>query len=69
MRERDKVAGHTRFFGRAGDSMKALGRILVTALLVGVVGYQGPMLGIFITGPLGFLVGLGIGCAREMRRT
>ncbi len=29
---------------------------------------QGPLLGIFITGPAGFLVGLGYGVVREVRR-
>ncbi len=29
---------------------------------------QGPLLGIFITGPLGFVVGLGVGIWKELRR-
>ena len=29
---------------------------------------QGPLLGIFITGPLGFVIGMGIGVWREARR-
>jgi len=30
---------------------------------------QGPLLGIFITGPLGFVLGLGWGVFRETQRT
>jgi hypothetical protein len=57
-------------------------RALGPALLVGGIGFaagffgpmilapganQGPMLGIFITGPVGFLLGLGFGIVREVR--
>lgn len=46
------------------------------ALLVGVIGpivwtpeaNQGPLLGIFIVGPLGFCVGAVVGFIRELRR-
>ena len=58
-------------------------RVLVTAAVVGGVAFaagffgpliftpeanQGPLLGIFITGPLGFVFGMGIGVWREARR-
>lgn len=58
-------------------------RVLTTAAVVGgicfAVGFvgpiifkpeanQGPLLGIFITGPLGFVFGMGIGVWREARR-
>ncbi len=58
-----------------------VGRALRPALLLGAIGFaggffgpivfapdanQGPLLGIFITGPLGFLLGLGWGIFREM---
>ena len=59
-------------------------RVLTTACLVGLIGFcvgfigpmvltpganQGPMLGEFITGPLGFVAGLIIGWWREKTRT
>lgn len=59
-----------------------LRRALSPALRVGGIGFaagffgpmilapganQGPMLGIFITGPVGFLLGLGFGIVREVR--
>lgn len=58
-------------------------RVLMTAAVVGGVAFaagffgpiiftpeanQGPLLGIFITGPLGFVIGMGIGVWREARR-
>jgi hypothetical protein len=58
-------------------------RVLMTAVVVGGVAFaagffgpiiftpeanQGPLLGIFITGPLGFVFGMGIGVWREARR-
>jgi len=58
-------------------------RVLRTAMVVGGVAFaagffgpillapganQGPLLGIFITGPLGFVVGLAWGVWREIRR-
>jgi len=58
-------------------------RVLRTAMVVGGVAFaagffgpillapganQGPLLGIFITGPLGFAVGLAWGVWREIRR-
>ena len=63
--------------------MQSTLRILRTAMLVGGVAFaagffgpivlapdanQGPLLGIFITGPLGFAVGLALGLWREFRR-
>lgn len=59
-------------------------RILKTACFIGFLGFlagfigpviltpganQGPLLGIFITGPLGFVLGLGVGWWREKLRT
>ena len=64
--------------------MKTLGRLLVPAFVLGGIGFiagffgpilltpeanQGPLLGIFITGPLGFVFGLGWGVFRESQRT
>jgi hypothetical protein len=58
-------------------------RVLLTGAVVGGIAFaagffgpiiltpeanQGPLLGIFITGPLGFVFGLGIGVWREARR-
>ena len=58
-------------------------RVLATASVVGAVSFaagffgpiiftpeanQGPLLGIFFTGPLGFVLGIGIGVWREARR-
>ncbi|MEX0922275.1 MAG: hypothetical protein WDZ84_05830 [Rhodovibrionaceae bacterium] len=63
--------------------MFALLRVLGTALLLGLIGFvlgffgpmllaqdanQGPLLGIFITGPGGLLLGLVVGVIRELRR-
>jgi uncharacterized membrane protein len=63
--------------------MMAVLRVLGTAAIVGFLAFlagffgpmilasdanQGPMLGIFITGPLGFLVGIVVGVWREWRR-
>jgi membrane protein DedA with SNARE-associated domain len=63
--------------------MNTFGRILKPALIVWAiafsVGYfgpiywapeanQGPLLGIFVTGPIGFFVGLAWGIYREWRR-
>lgn len=62
--------------------MNAFLRIMGMACLVGLIGFvvgffgpilvtpeanQGPLLGIFITGPLGFLLGLLIGGWRERK--
>ena len=64
--------------------MKTFGRILKPSVILGAVAFavgffgpiiwapganQGPLLGIFITGPLGFVVGLGWGVFRETQRT
>lgn len=63
--------------------MGSLLRILGTGLLLGLIGFvlgffgpmilnpsgnQGPLLGIFITGPGGLLLGLVVGLVRELRR-
>jgi hypothetical protein len=63
--------------------MMAFLRILWTAAIIGLVSFlagffgpmilasdanQGPMLGIFITGPLGFLAGIFVGIWREWQR-
>ncbi len=63
--------------------MMAILRVLWTAIVIGFICFsagffgpmifaqdanQGPMLGIFITGPLGFLAGIGVGIWREWRR-
>ncbi len=48
-------------FGLAGFLLGYVGPILLTA-----DANQGPLLGIFITGPLGFLVGLVVGAIRTM---
>ena len=64
--------------------MNTFGRILRPAVILGTIAFaagffgpmiwapdanQGPLLGIFITGPLGFVVGLGWGVFRETQRT
>ena len=64
--------------------MNPLFRVLKPAIILGgiawAVGFfgpimwapdanQGPLLGIFVTGPLGFVVGLAWGIFREMQRT
>ncbi len=72
-------------YGAFGDRWRGVARrSLGPALLVGGIGFaagffgpmlfapdadQGPLLGIFITGPAGFLVGLIYGVVREVRRT
>jgi len=58
-------------------------RVFMHALVVGAIGFaagffgpiiftpeanQGPLLGIFVTGPLGFALGMGLGVWREARR-
>ena len=63
--------------------MKPLVRILRPAFILGVIGFaagffgpilfapqanQGPLLGIFITGPMGFMFGLILGIFRESQR-
>jgi hypothetical protein len=63
--------------------MSSLRRVFVTALVVGAAAFaagffgpilltpeanQGPLLGIFVTGPLGFVAGLAWGLFRELRR-
>lgn len=63
--------------------MKNLATILLTAVVLGGLGFaagffgpillapeanQGPLLGIFITGPLGFVLGLGLGLWRVRSR-
>ena len=64
--------------------MNTFGRILKPAVILGVIAFavgffgpiiwapdanQGPLLGIFITGPLGFAVGFAYGVFREVQRT
>ena len=64
-------------------TVRLIGSIVVYAVILGVIGFvlgfhgpmiltpdanQGPLLGIFITGPLGVLLGIGIGCFRAFRR-
>ena len=64
--------------------MNTFGRILKPAVILGTIAFaagffgpmiwapdanQGPLLGIFITGPLGCVVGLGWGVFRETKRT
>jgi hypothetical protein len=72
-------------YGAFGDRWRGtVGRAVRPALIVGAIGFavgffgpmilkpdanQGPMLGIFITGPLGFLIGLIYGIVREGKRT
>ncbi|MEX2530015.1 MAG: hypothetical protein WD960_04515 [Gemmatimonadota bacterium] len=68
-------------FGTSGPAARIARRIFGPALLLGGLGFvlgffgpmilapdanQGPMLGIFITGPMGFVLGLGIGVVREL---
>jgi hypothetical protein len=75
------VALGYRAIGERGRGI--VSRAMKTAFIVGGVGFligfvgpvivtpeanQGPLLGIFFTGPLGFLVGLLWGIAREWRR-
>jgi hypothetical protein len=63
------------------NGLRAVGRIATWAFAIGVVCFsvgffgpmifapganQGPLLGILITGPLGFLGGLGVGVLREI---
>jgi hypothetical protein len=63
--------------------MRNFWRILLPAFILGGIGFiagffgpiyftpeanQGPLLGIFITGPLGFVLGLGWGVFRETQR-
>jgi len=60
-----------------------LTRVFMHAVVVGAIGFaagffgpiifapeanQGPLLGIFITGPLGFVFGMGLGVWRESSR-
>ena len=67
--------------GREGLRLR---RAVAPALVLGGIGFaagffgpiiftpeanQGPLLGIFITGPLGFVIGLVYGIVRECRRT
>ena len=64
--------------------MGAAGRVFKWVMLCWLVGFipgffgpivfapganQGPLLGIFVTGPIGAMVGLGLGLWREWRRT
>ena len=71
-------------YGAFGDRWRSAARRAVTpALIVGGIGFaagffgpmvfrpdanQGPLLGIFITGPIGFLAGLAYGVIRELTR-
>jgi hypothetical protein len=65
-------------------SLSVLMRVLLHAVVVGFIAFaagffgpiilapeanQGPLLGIFFTGPLGFVLGMGLGVWRESRRT
>jgi hypothetical protein len=70
--------------GAFGDQWRGIAiRILAPALILGGIGFalgffgplivapqanQGPLLGIFITGPCGFVIGLAFGVVREMLR-
>ncbi len=72
-------------YGAFGPRWRGIvGRAVRPALLIGAAGFalgffgpmllapdanQGPLLGIFITGPLGFLVGLAWGIGKEWRRS
>jgi hypothetical protein len=72
-------------YGTFGDRWRGIvRRALRPALIVGGIGFaagffgpmilkpeanQGPMLGIFITGPIGFLVGLIFGAFKEWSHT
>jgi len=72
-------------YGAAGPRWRgAARRALGPALLLGGIGFaagffgpmilkpsanQGPLLGIFITGPMGFVLGLAYGVMRERRRS
>jgi hypothetical protein len=72
-------------YGAFGDRWRGIvGRAIRPALMVGGMGFaagffgpmilkpdanQGPMLGIFITGPIGFVVGLIYGVVRERTRS
>lgn len=75
------LAALALMFGMSGPAARIARRIFGPALILGGIGFvvgfvgpiiltpdanQGPMLGIFITGPLGFVVGLGIGVVREL---
>jgi hypothetical protein len=71
-------------YGAFGERWRtAARRAVVPALIVGGIGFaagffgpmvfrpdanQGPLLGIFITGPIGFLAGLAYGVIRELAR-
>ena len=71
-------------YGLLGQRARGVvGRAMAPALMLGGIGFaagffgpiiftpeanQGPLLGIFITGPLGFLLGLVFGIVRELRR-
>lgn len=70
-------------FGVFGErSMRVLREVMRPALWLGGIGFalgffgpmiftpganQGPMLGIFITGPAGFVLGLAVGVVRALR--
>jgi len=72
-------------YGAFGERWRtAARRAVVPALIVGGIGFaagffgpmvfrpdanQGPLLGIFITGPMGFRAGLDYGVIRELART
>jgi hypothetical protein len=72
-------------YGAFGDRWRGVvGRAVRPALIVGGIGFaagffgpiiltpdsnQGPLLGIFITGPIGFVVGLIYGIIREWKRS
>lgn len=68
-------------YAASGPAAETVRRIFVPALVLGLIGFvlgfvgpmivtpdanQGPMLGIFITGPLGFVLGLLAGGVREL---
>jgi hypothetical protein len=72
-------------YGAFGDRWRGIvGRAIRPALIVGGIGFaagffgpivlkpdanQGPLLGIFITGPIGFVLGLIYGVIRERARS
>lgn len=62
-RRREHPLGFALFVGALAFAIGFFGPIVFTP-----DANQGPLLGIFITGPLGLLVGVGWGVARAVRR-